>query len=101
MFCLWIPGESSKGRCELVYLDVPSVEIREPQEGLKLLLGLEHCQCVDEAKQHDKLLVVTSRCSKCRLPYVPLSDAHKVLGNAQIKFGENVGSLVEFESSRQ
>ena len=62
--------------------------------------GLEYSWSIGKAERHDEVLIVSSSGVKRCLPLVTLSDADKMVGVAQLKFGEDNGFLKQLKSSR-
>lgn len=60
--------------------------------------GLEHSRSVGETKRHDQVFIMANRGVERRLPFVPFTDANKVVGIAEVKLGEDGGPLQQFKS---
>lgn len=54
--------------------------------------GLEHCWGISKTEGHDLIFVVPCGHVKSCLPLVSLLHAHKMVGVAQVKFGEDGNS---------
>ena len=63
-------------------------------------LTLEDGRSVSESKRHHRAFPVSRRCVEGHLPLIALSDAYQMVGVMWIQFGEDGGSLQEFEGRR-
>lgn len=59
--------------------------------------GLKDCRGIGESERHNKLFVMPCGHVKSSLPLIYLSDAHKVVGIAQVKLDEDRSFLENFK----
>ena len=60
--------------------------------------GLEHSRSIGEPERHHQVFVMSCRGVEGRLPLIPLSDPHQMVGVAEIQLGVDGSPLEQLES---